>query len=55
VTTGTAFWIAAVRARESARPDRRFDDPHARSLAGERGVASMAASERAAGGVRQSG
>ena len=50
MTTGTAFWIAAVRARESARPDRLFDDPHARELAGERGVTMMAASERAAGG-----
>lgn len=50
MTSGTAFWIAAVRAREAARPDRLFDDPYARDLAGERGFAMMAASERAAGG-----
>lgn len=50
MTAFTAFWIAAVRAREAARPDRLFDDPHARELAGERGFAMMAASERAAGG-----
>jgi methyltransferase (TIGR00027 family) len=50
VTAGTAFWIAAVRARESERPDRLFADPDARDLAGERGFAIMAASERAAGG-----
>lgn len=50
MTTSSAFWIAAVRAREAARQDRLFDDPHARDLAGERGFAMMAASERAAGG-----
>jgi methyltransferase (TIGR00027 family) len=49
VTAGSAYWIEAVRARESERPDRLFDDPFARKLAGERGVAAMAASERAAG------
>jgi methyltransferase (TIGR00027 family) len=47
---GSAYWIAASRARESARDDRLFDDPYASMLAGERGVAAMAASERAAGG-----
>ncbi len=47
---GSAYWIAAARARESARPDRLFDDPWAADLAGERGVAAMAASERASGG-----
>jgi methyltransferase (TIGR00027 family) len=47
---GSAFWVAAVRARESARPDRLFDDPWAAALAGERGVSMMAASERATGG-----
>jgi methyltransferase (TIGR00027 family) len=50
VTVGSAFWIAAVRARESERPDRLFDDPFARDLAGERGFTMMAASERASGG-----
>ena len=35
---GTARWTAA-RARESARPDRLFDDPLARTLAGEEGFA----------------
>jgi methyltransferase (TIGR00027 family) len=47
---GTARWIAAARARESARPDRLFDDPYAAALAGPAGVAAMEASERAAGG-----
>ncbi|HEX5117340.1 MAG TPA: class I SAM-dependent methyltransferase [Pseudonocardiaceae bacterium] len=50
MTTSSASWIAAVRARESDRTDRLFDDPFARELAGERGVAMMAASERATGG-----
>jgi methyltransferase (TIGR00027 family) len=49
VTAGSAYWIAAVRARESERPDRLFHDPFARELAGQRGFAAMAASERAAG------
>ena len=44
----TAHWIAAVRARESARTDRLFDDPYAHVLAGPDGHASMARSERAA-------
>lgn len=35
----TAGWTAAVRALESARPDRLFDDPWARALAGEDGAA----------------
>lgn len=47
---GSAYWIAAARARESAREDRLFDDPWAAVLAGERGFASMAASERVTGG-----
>ena len=47
---GSAYWIAAARARESTRPDRLFDDPWAGDLAGERGIAMMAASERASGG-----
>jgi methyltransferase (TIGR00027 family) len=50
VTADTAFWIAAVRARETHRPDRLFADPYARDLAGQRGPAVMAASERASGG-----
>jgi methyltransferase (TIGR00027 family) len=33
----TALWVAAYRARESARPDALFNDPFARRLAGERG------------------
>jgi len=33
----TARWMAVYRARESARPNAVFKDPHARSLAGERG------------------
>jgi methyltransferase (TIGR00027 family) len=35
----TARWTAAERARESARPDRLFDDPLAEALAGEEGRA----------------
>lgn len=50
MTAGSAFWIAAVRARETERPDRLFADPYARDLAGRRGFAVMAASERVAGG-----
>jgi len=46
----SAYWIAAARARESARPDRLFHDPYAAGLAGARGVAIMQASERASGG-----
>jgi methyltransferase (TIGR00027 family) len=34
---GTARWAAAMRAEESARPDRLFDDPLAELLAGEDG------------------
>lgn len=34
----TARWTAAVRARESAREDRLFNDPWAASLAGEMGM-----------------
>jgi methyltransferase (TIGR00027 family) len=33
----TALWVAAVRARESARPDAAFRDPMAARLAGPRG------------------
>jgi methyltransferase (TIGR00027 family) len=35
----TARWTAAVRALESAREDRLFDDPWAAALAGEEGAA----------------
>jgi len=34
---GTAQWTAAMRAEESARPDRLFDDPLAAVLAGDAG------------------
>jgi methyltransferase (TIGR00027 family) len=37
----TAHWMAAVRARESARPDRLFDDPLAEVLAGPEGFDLM--------------
>lgn len=39
----TARWTASVRALESARPDRLFDDPWAATLAGAEGAAWMAA------------
>src|SRR5690348_3422212 len=35
----TALWVAAYRARESARPDAAFHDPLAEVLMGERGKA----------------
>jgi methyltransferase (TIGR00027 family) len=38
----TARWVAAYRARESARPDALFHDPYADRLAGERGRAIVA-------------
>ncbi len=47
--TGTALWIAAARARESARPDALFSDPWAADLAGREGRDRLAASERASG------
>jgi len=50
MTVSSAFWIAAVRARETERPDRLFADPFARDLAGQRGFTMMAVSERASGG-----
>lgn len=40
-TADTALWIAAARARESARPDRLFDDPWADALAGDTGRAML--------------
>jgi len=50
VDPGTAYWIAAARARESERVDRLFHDPYAAALAGARGRDALAASERASGG-----
>jgi methyltransferase (TIGR00027 family) len=47
--TTTAHWIAAARARESARPDRLFDDPLAGALAGDRGRQMLERSERGTG------
>jgi methyltransferase (TIGR00027 family) len=47
--TGTARWIAAARARESARPDALFSDPWAADLAGTEGRDRLAASERVSG------
>ena len=47
--TGTALWIAAARARESARSDALFTDPWAAALAGREGRDRLAASERASG------
>jgi methyltransferase (TIGR00027 family) len=38
----TARWTAAVRARESGRTDRLYDDPWAEALAGEEGAAWLA-------------
>lgn len=38
----TAYWTAAVRARESVRPDRLFEDPWAAELAGQAGAAWIA-------------
>jgi len=43
--TMTAHWMAAERARESARPDRLVDDPLAHVLAGPEGVDLMARME----------
>ena len=42
---GTARWIAAARARESARSDRLFNDPWAAELAGCQGFEMLAAAE----------
>lgn len=40
--SSTAYWTAAVRALEHARPDRLVDDPWAEALAGEIGAAWIA-------------
>jgi methyltransferase (TIGR00027 family) len=45
----TARWTAAVRAAESARPDRMFEDPWAAALAGPEGAAWLA--ERSPAGI----
>lgn len=45
----TARWIAAARARESARPDALFSDPYAAALAGDLGWRMLEAAERASG------
>lgn len=42
----TSRWVAAARARESARPDRLFCDPLAASLAGDEGRALLDDMER---------
>jgi methyltransferase (TIGR00027 family) len=47
---GTAHWIAAARARESARQDALFRDSYAAARAGERGRTLLARSEAASGG-----
>lgn len=41
----TARWVAALRERETLRPDRLFEDPFAAALAGDAGRALMAAVE----------
>jgi methyltransferase (TIGR00027 family) len=45
----TARWTAAVRAQESAREDRLFDDPWAAALAGEEGMAWLSQRQPGAG------
>jgi methyltransferase (TIGR00027 family) len=42
VLESTAYWTAAVRGLESARPDRLFDDPWAAALAGSTGAVWIA-------------
>jgi methyltransferase (TIGR00027 family) len=43
----TSRWVAANRARETDAPNRLFDDPYARALAGEEGFALLSAGRRA--------
>jgi len=45
----TGLLVAAMRAEESIRPDRLFDDPFATLLAGERGKSALATYRTAAG------
>jgi methyltransferase (TIGR00027 family) len=42
----TSRWVAAIRARETDRLDRLFDDPYAASLAGEAGFAMLSESQK---------
>jgi methyltransferase (TIGR00027 family) len=42
----TARWAAAQRAKESERPDRLFQDPFARALAGDDGIEMLRLSEQ---------
>jgi methyltransferase (TIGR00027 family) len=42
----TARWAAAQRAKESERPDRLFEDPFARALAGDDGIEMLRLSEQ---------
>ncbi len=46
---GTGVLVAAIRARESARPDRLFDDPFAARLAGTDGMSMLDAAIATAG------
>jgi methyltransferase (TIGR00027 family) len=46
----TARWTAAERARESARPNRLFEDPLAEVLAGEKGRGLATSMARYGGG-----
>ncbi len=52
MVAGSANWIAAMRALESRRPDRLFDDPFAERLASERGFAANGRFEAGAGHPR---
>jgi methyltransferase (TIGR00027 family) len=45
--SATALRVAAVRARESTRPDRLFDDPYAAAFAASPGVAAESVSDEA--------
>jgi len=51
----TSRWVAAARARESERPDRLFEDPLARVLAGEEGFRLLDEMAKAAGGGGDNG
>ena len=51
----TSRWVAAGRARESERPDRIFEDPLARALAGEEGFRLLDEMAKAAGGGSDNG
>lgn len=47
----TSLWVAATRALESERPDGLFEDPFARSLAGDEGFEMLRAKAAAGGPV----